>query len=140
MNATIPSVLVPCDRRRILIADDEAPVRKIFRMILANGFPQFTFDVAANGLDAVETFCTGHHGLLLMDLMMPVMDGQTAFYKIRDFCEEKGWEMPTVVFCTGYASSLNMEALSSPKQHHCLLQKPVTREMLLDVVKARLSA
>ena len=39
MRTVVQPNLVPCDKRRILITDDEASVRNIFRMILAAGFP-----------------------------------------------------------------------------------------------------
>ena len=138
MNAATQSGLVPCDKLRILITDDEAPVRNIFRMILADGFPSCTFDQASNGAEAVECFRQHHHALALMDLKMPVMDGQTAFYKIRDLCDEKGWELPAVIFCTGFSPSPGLVTLTSSGQTHSLLRKPVTSEMLLEAVKSHL--
>lgn len=140
MNVTTPTGLVPCDRQRILVTDDEAPVRDIFRMILASGFPAYCIDVAANGVEAVKSFGELHHGVLLMDLKMPLMDGQTAFYKIRDICNGKGWEMPAVIFCTGFAPSQNIRMLAASGQNYCLLQKPVTNEILLNAVKRHLPA
>jgi CheY-like chemotaxis protein len=96
--------------------------------------------VAANGIDAVESFRQSHHGVLLMDLKMPLMDGQTAFYKIRDLCDEKGWEMPAVIFCTGFVPSNNVRLLAASGPNYDLIQKPVTSEILLNAVKHHLPA
>jgi len=109
-------------------------------MILASGFPACHIDVAANGIEAVESFGESHHGVLLMDLKMPLMDGQTAFFKIRDVCNEKSWEMPAVIFCTGFAPSQNVRMLAATGQNYCLLQKPITSEILLNTVKCHLPA
>jgi len=140
MTSQPAAELIPCDARRILITDDETPVRDIFRMILASGFPACTIEVAANGLEALQAFQKSHHGVLLMDLKMPIMDGQTAFARIREACAVKGWEMPAVIFCTGFAPSPSIKALASAGQNHCLIQKPVTSEILLNVVRSRLPA
>lgn len=140
MSTLDPTGLVPCDKRRILITDDESPVRDIFRLILTSGCPACIIDVASNGLEAVQSFQKFHQGVLLMDGKMPVMDGQTAFYKIRDICDEKGWEMPSVIFCTGFAPPAGIKTVATPGQNHCIIQKPVTSEQLLSAVKSRLPA
>ena len=140
MSTQDPTGPVPCDKHRILITDDEAPVRNIFRLILTSGCPACIVDLAANGLEAVESFQQFHQGVLLMDAKMPVMDGQAAFYKIRDICQEKGWEMPSVIFCTGFAPSAGLKTVSDSGQKHCILQKPVPSELLLTTVKSRLDA
>ena len=140
MTTTAPTGLVPCEKRRILITDDEESVREIFRMILSGGIHDCTIDVATNGIEAVQSFRQFHQGVLLMDLKMPQMDGQTAFYKIRDICEEKGWEIPAVIFCTGFAPSPDVLSLTNPESEHSLIRKPVPLELLLETVKSRMPA
>lgn len=137
MNASASSP-VPCAKLRILVTDDEAGVREVFRLILASGLPHCTIDVATNGLEAVQAFRAHHHALLLLDMKMPVMDGQTAFYKISDVCDERGWEHPIVIFCTGYALTPALQSATGGGHGHCLLQKPVTGETLLATVRAHL--
>jgi len=130
-----------CDKRRILITDDEMAVREIFRLILSHEFPDCIIDLASNGLDAVQSFRKFHQSLLLMDLKMPLMDGRTAFYTICDLCDENGWEKPAVIFCTGLMqpSEANIPVPASPKPELIVLQKPVTRDELLAAVTSRLA-
>jgi len=42
-------------------------------------------DVAENGAIAVEKAKENEYDIILMDLQMPVMDGYTAAYQIREF-------------------------------------------------------
>lgn len=73
-----------------------------------------------------------------MDLNMPVMDGEQAFYAIQDICEKEGWAMPSVVFCTGYTPSEGVRTIVANNRAHCLLNKPVSFDVLLQALKSRL--
>ena len=33
---------------------------------------------------------------------MPIMNGEETFHETQAVCKEKNWEMPAVIFCTGY--------------------------------------
>ncbi|MFZ4394407.1 MAG: response regulator [Kiritimatiellia bacterium] len=131
---------IPCSALRILVTDDETPVRDIFRMILSLSFPTCQIDVASNGQEAVDSFQQFHQGVLLMDLKMPVMDGQTAFDKIREHCTAMGWEMPAVIFCTGFTTTLSVKSRVDQDPRHCVIQKPVTSEIICTAVRSRLPA
>ena len=67
---------------RILVVDDEPDIRRICRILHENsGYPVLE---AATGLEAVETIrrCP-EIDLILMDIMMPVMDGLSAMAQLR---------------------------------------------------------
>ena len=130
--------LVPCDRRRVMIVDDEASIVKLFKMLLEFDLPGKQIDTACNGAEAVEKFAVGHHGVIVMDLHMPVMDGLSAFLSIESSCRARGWQMPSVVFCTGYAPPGPVLKVVEGSTVHCLLQKPVTSDVLVNTVAARL--
>ena len=67
---------------RILVVDDEPDIRRICRILLENS--GYTVLEAATGLEAVETIrrCP-EIDLILMDIMMPVMDGLSAMAQLR---------------------------------------------------------
>ncbi len=68
---------------RIVIADDHQIVRRGIRMFLADD-PDFeVVGEAANGAEAVEITRQQRPDVVLMDLLMPVMDGITAIGIIR---------------------------------------------------------
>lgn len=133
-----PGDLVPCDMSRILVVDDEMRVREVFKMILADGFPEKTIETAANGQEALDAFAKLHHKVILMDLHMSVMDGHVAFLKILELCTERKWEAPSVVFCTGFAHPDAVRSVVVRDSTHCLLSKPVRAETLINIVRSRL--
>lgn len=67
---------------KILVVDDEARIRDIIKQYLK--FEGFVYDEAANGQQAVEMFQKEQFDLVLMDVMMPFMDGITALRLIRE--------------------------------------------------------
>jgi len=123
---------------RVLVADDEEAIRSLFSQVLSYGLPDCKVDLAENGADAVESFQENHHSVVLMDLCMPVMDGNEAFNQIRKVCDERNWEMPAVVFCTGYDPSQHVQNAIAGNPRHCLLRKPVTNDTLVEAIKIRL--
>lgn len=127
-----------CDRQRILVADDEDPIRRLFVTILSYGLPSLKADIACNGLEAVKSFQQGHHGVILMDLKMPEMDGVQASLAIREFCRQNNWEMPAIVFCTGFTPPDSLKDILGDGSLHFLLRKPVTSEQIINAVKSRL--
>jgi CheY-like chemotaxis protein len=130
--------VVPRDRGRILVVDDETTIVKLFKMLLEFDLPGKQIDTACNGAEAIEKFAAGHHGVLIMDLHMPVMDGLNAFLNIESSCRARGWEMPAVVFCTGYTPPDPVLRAVAGSTAHCLLQKPVSSDVLVSAVASRL--
>ncbi len=70
------------DMYNILICDDEADIRSALRIYLDG--KDYNIVEAENGAQALEIIEKGEIHLLLMDIMMPVMDGITALSKLRE--------------------------------------------------------
>lgn len=68
---------------RILIADDHAVVRQGLKMFLSLDPDLEVIGEANNGAEALELSGQLQPDVVLMDLLMPVMDGITAIGKIR---------------------------------------------------------
>lgn len=129
----------PCDKRRILIVDDERAIRRLFEMVLLSELPEHMIDSAEDGSKALESFQQHHHALLLMDLKMPVMDGAETFIEIEKICRKLNWEMPSVIFCSGYAPPDAVKrVISDSRDLHALVAKPVRNETLVEIVRRRL--
>lgn len=126
----------PC----ILVVDDEPSIVDLFKLILENYLHGVTVDKASNGAEALKLFKARRYDVIVMDLHMPVMDGQTAFVEIENSCKENGWQMPSVVFCTGYSPRDSVKKAIAEGSRHTLLNKPVRSEILVKAVQARLGA
>lgn len=70
---------------KILVCDDEIKIRTtLYDYFTAKGF---SVTVASNGRDAVEKAEENDFDLILLDVLMPVMDGLTACREIRRFSD-----------------------------------------------------
>ncbi len=67
----------------ILICDDELDIARALRIYLTD--PNYAFFEAHNGKEALEIVKQEEIHLVLMDIMMPVMDGITAMTELRSF-------------------------------------------------------
>ncbi|HLU90295.1 MAG TPA: response regulator [Cyclobacteriaceae bacterium] len=67
--------------KKVLIVDDNALNRKVFENIIGYSF---FFEVAANGLDALEKIRNTSFDIILMDIQMPKLDGISALKIIRE--------------------------------------------------------
>ena len=74
------------NHKKILVVEDEAPLRTAVSDIL--GFEGFTVFQAKNGQEGLDLALKEHPDLILLDLMMPIMDGLTMLEKLR---EDKTW-------------------------------------------------
>ena len=66
----------------ILICDDEKDIVNALKIYLSD--PDYTLYAAYNGQEALDTIAREEIHLVLLDVMMPVMDGITALAKIRE--------------------------------------------------------
>ena len=71
----------PCVTSPILVAEDDAPPRAMFRLLLeAEGYDVV---VAANGLAALQYACAIRPSLLILDLGLPLIDGFEVAISLR---------------------------------------------------------
>jgi len=66
---------------RVLLVEDELVIRQAFEIILTN--QDYDIDIAANGEEAAKLCESYHYDLILLDLMMPVLDGVGFLEKVN---------------------------------------------------------
>src|SRR5687768_6299254 len=113
-------------RNRVLVVDDEASIRRLFQGILeASGFDVI---VSSSGYDALRLLREDATiGLVLLDLMMPDMDGWGFRHSQRS--DARLAEVPTVVV-TGLTIG---DKVRGELQAEDYLQKPVEPDHLVEV-------
>lgn len=87
---------------RALIVEDEFLSRKVLRSFLMT---LFEVEIVVNGREAVEAFKLAHsenqpYDLILMDIMMPEVDGIEALHKIRSMEEKQNLKPKVKVIMT----------------------------------------
>jgi two-component system, OmpR family, alkaline phosphatase synthesis response regulator PhoP len=115
---------------KILIVDDEQDILELIRHTLnKDGFEVF---VAANGLQAIEQARKVKPELILMDVMMPVMDGMEACRQLKEDPNTSGI---AIVFLTArseeFAELAGFEAGADD-----YIAKPIRPRVLLSRLKA----
>ena len=116
----------------ILSVDDEPANLKLLENILVpRGYEVVS---AANGEDALQKLKTGTIDLVLLDLMMPGMDGLQVSRKIKD---NKKYGNAPIVMLTAYTGvETYIKTLSN--EVYAYLQKPFEVEELVRIVRAAL--
>lgn len=115
----------PADKKRIMIVDDEPNVRRLLRTMLNK---KFTVLEAEDGAQAVNMASTEKPDLILMDIMMPRMDGYTSCYTLKS---EPATKSIPVIMLTAIDLRLNFK-LSKEMGADGYITKPFNSRDLLD--------
>jgi diguanylate cyclase (GGDEF)-like protein/putative nucleotidyltransferase with HDIG domain len=116
---------------RILVAEDEEPIRKIIVSILRTA--KFDCQEAADGLEAITMLDSGREfELVLSSLMMPNLDGMGLLERVKD----KYPDIPVVIVTSLHETSVVLAAIRNGAYDYLL--KPFEREQLLDTVSRAL--
>ncbi len=114
---------------RILVVEDSPVVRAVLlKQLECMGFSP---DVAMDGQQAVNSVLLKPYDLILMDIMMPTMDGFEATRQIRRIEDEEGHYRCPIIGITGLTS--RTDCLKFGMDDY--LCKPVTVEQLRGVIK-----
>jgi len=114
--------------KSILIAEDEM-INRMYLEIILKDLPVHIY-WAQNGLEAVELFMKHSDiSLVLMDIKMPLMDGEEALQKILE--QKPG--MPVVAQTANALSSDRERYLESGFVDH--ISKPIDRQQLITVME-----
>jgi two-component system, OmpR family, response regulator ChvI len=124
-------------RKRILIVDDEPDITSSFKEALRDhGFEQV--DISNDPLLALKNFKAGSYDLLIIDIVMPEMDGFGLYEEIRKIDNK-------VKVCFITAFEVNYQALravfpsaTTADDIGCFIRKPVDIDDLVKRIKAEI--
>ncbi|MEV6070326.1 response regulator transcription factor [Nocardia sp. NPDC052001] len=115
---------------RILVVDDDRAVRESLRRSLT--FNGYTVDLAVDGLDALEKTTSQRPDALVLDVMMPRMDGLEVCRRLRS----TGDDLPILVLTARDSVSERVAGLDAGADDY--LPKPFALEELLARLRALL--
>ena len=124
-------------KNRILIVDDEDDINLLFKMVLEdNGFKVDTFN---DPLVALQNFTTDSYDLLILDMLMPNMNGFELYQKMR-MIDDKA------KICLLTASGINHEEFKKRAAsiagisdiENCFIIKPIENEEFIKRVNKQL--
>ena len=120
----------PSGRRRVLIADDDRITRMLVRLLLErDGYEVIEGE---NGAHAVELARREHPDLLIIDLMMPEMDGFQAIQRIRR--DVSLATLPVMVLTAEDGPGIELRVLKIGADDYMI--KPFEADILLSRVRA----
>jgi DNA-binding response OmpR family regulator len=112
-------------KERVLVADDDASVRKSLRKVLVDA--GFEVALAADSREAVEQFEGGRVDVVLLDIGLPVKSGWNAFERITN----KAPMLPIIVV-TGQAGQHDLAVAAGVG---ALMEKPLDVTELLNTIR-----
>jgi CheY-like chemotaxis protein len=109
-----------------MVIEDDLSVRETIQDVLE--VEGFQVTQAANGQEALDHLRSGHPRVILLDLMMPVMDG----WQFRDEMRRDPSlsAIPVVVM----SADAGLEGKAAGMDAVAVLQKPITLDRLLETV------
>jgi CheY-like chemotaxis protein len=119
--------------QHVLIIEDSALLREVMRDALQSS--NFRVSEAENGKEGLEKALAEHPDLILLDLMMPVMDGVTTYKRLRQ--DAWGEKVPVIILTATKRET--MSTWLSAEKLDFLNKDAWMADEVVTVVKQRLS-
>jgi two-component system alkaline phosphatase synthesis response regulator PhoP len=115
--------------KKILIADDEEDVKAVVQLFLeSKGYLTVT---AFDGLDAIERAKEEHPDLIILDIMMPIIDGFEVCKKLK--ADPSLAKIPVIMLSASSHSESKQRGLEAGAVDYLI--KPFEPEQLERVIK-----
>jgi len=115
---------------RVLIVDDDKQFSGYLVKMLAKYGEKIESELVNNGFDAGIKIHEFNPNVVLLDLMMPGMDGFQVCERLKS---DRATKNIRVIAMTGYPSAMNVEKILAAGAEVCL-SKPVDRHELLELL------
>jgi CheY-like chemotaxis protein len=113
----------------VLVVEDDVPLRQLFKLQLCKT-PGLCVETAADGEEAVRLARELHPDVILMDIVMPVVDG---FEAMRRLMEDEATARIPVIAVTGAA--FDARRIRELGFDGCLFKPTTTEGMIEEIVR-----
>lgn len=117
------------DQCAVLIVEDDAPIRKLVRMVLERH--RYHVDTAADGVEAVLKLGLADFDVVILDLMMPNLDG---FAFIETISAHDPSMLRKIIVTSAASPAIVAERLKGTP--FAVLSKPFDLDQLIELVRA----
>ncbi len=117
-------------RQKVLVVDDEEPILELLKYNLEKA--GYQVETAVNGVKALETARKFHPDLVLLDIMMPEMDGVETCRRLREIPEVQG---TFIIFLTARSEEYS-EVAAFDVGADDYITKPIKPRALLSRINA----
>lgn len=123
--------------KKILLVEDEAAIAKVFKdqLVLGGGFE---VDIASGGAQALQMLKSTKYDLMLLDLVMPEVDGEAVLQSMKESPEE--YQKIPVIALTNVTSEEVKKELEQYNLKGYLLKLDVVPKELLEAVNNAFSS
>ncbi len=113
---------------RVLVVDDEPAIRALVAKIVERA--GLTVDTAPDGAAAIEQLEENQYGVVVVDLMMPNVDG----YALIEYLRNRDGEKPAIIVVSAGESAALRQLDGSLV--HSIVRKPFDIDVLGDLITA----
>jgi CheY-like chemotaxis protein len=115
--------------RKILLVEDEDILRETYEIILS--VEPYNLDTAVNGEDALRKCKENKYDLILLDLMMPVMDGVTFLVKLNEYHSV----LPKIIILSNLSGGSELEQALKLGARRNILKASLSPKQLVTTIR-----
>ena len=112
--------------RRVLVIDDDIDIRVLLELLFEHA--GYTVVTAANGMEGLQAARLARPFVIVLDLMMPVMDGRE--FRLRQIADPELAGIPVIITSAAY----NLEQRTNGLDAVAVLPKPLDFDALVSAV------
>lgn len=122
--------------QKILIIDDDLYIRELYQEIMKDA--GFLTDTAVDGEDGLLKILNNEYNLILLDVMMPKLDGLSLLKKLSDSNPDLIKKIPIILVTNLSHDPILNEALSTGARSY-IIKTDITPDKLIEKVKSYMS-
>jgi CheY-like chemotaxis protein len=130
MSHIIKAIIQGVNMTKVLIVEDDPLISRMYQKIFT--FERFDVEVAANGEEALGKVTDFNPTLILLDVMMPKMNGLQVLEKLKEFDQTK--HIP-VVMLTNLAGQQDAEIALSKGAVKYIIKSEFEPKQVVEMVK-----
>lgn len=118
--------------KRIMIVEDSLDMQEIYKDLFSDKVNEYEIELMADAKAAYERVLKGGYDMLILDVIMDTMDGNTFYILLRLQENKQVKDIPVLVVSVLNPNDLGIFKGSSKV---AFLQKPITKQQLFDKIE-----